>query len=108
MTFVCLPMVHGVCIPPRTLPRFPTRLNQQLGSQKPLQSVARQKERPIGLAEVPVLEDETHWRSVLDVRDTDLDQKMALMNDMYHGASGHEDIVSIRTGWSDEHIHADS
>ena len=32
---------------------------------------------------------------------------MAPMNDMYHGASGHEDIVSIRTGWSDEHIHTE-
>ena len=64
-------------------------------------------ERPIGLAEVPVLQDETHWRSKLDVRDTNLDQKMDLMNDIYRGASGHEDIVSVRTGWSDEHIHTE-
>ncbi|RJU95271.1 MAG: TldD/PmbA family protein [Candidatus Poseidoniales archaeon] len=65
------------------------------------------KERSIGLAEIPILEDETHWRSKLDVRDTDLDQKINLMNEMYHGASGHDDIVSIRTGWSDEHIHTE-
>ena len=63
MTLRVLAMVHGVCIPPRTSPRFPTKLNQQLGSPKPLQSAVHSKERPIGLAEVPVLGDETHWRS---------------------------------------------
>ena len=26
---------------------------------------------PVGLAEVPIIEDETHWRSIKDVRDTD-------------------------------------
>ena len=64
------------------------------------------KERAIGLAEVPVLQ-ETHWRSKLDVRDTNLDQKMDLMNDMYRGASGHDDIVSFEPGWSDEYIHTE-
>ena len=64
-------------------------------------------ERPKALAEVPIIQDETHWRSKLDVRNTELDQKMELMNDIYRGASGHDDIVSVRTGWSDEHIHTE-
>ena len=64
-------------------------------------------ERPKALAEVPIIQDETHWRSKLDVRHTELDQKMELMNDIYRGASGHDDIVSVRTGWSDEHIHTE-
>ena len=62
---------------------------------------------PIGLAEVPILQDEQHWRSTLDVRHTDLDTKMELMNDLTRGGSGHENIVSVRTGWSDEHIHTE-
>ena len=64
-------------------------------------------DQPIGLAEVPVLQDEQHWRSTLDVRHTDLDTKMELMNDLTRGATGHDEIVSVRTGWSDEHIHTE-
>ncbi|RJU95618.1 MAG: TldD/PmbA family protein [Candidatus Poseidoniales archaeon] len=64
-------------------------------------------DQPIGLAEVPVLQDEQHWRSALDVRHTDLDTKMELMNDLTRGATGHDEIVSVRTGWSDEHIHTE-
>ena len=65
------------------------------------------KDRPKGLAEVPVIQDEQHWRSELDVRHTELDAKMDLMNDIYRGATGHEEIVSVRTGWSDEHLHTE-
>ena len=32
---------------------------------------------------------------------------MGLMNDLYRGATGPDDIVSVRTGWSDEHIHTE-
>ena len=64
-------------------------------------------DRPKGLADVPVIQDEQHWRSELDVRHTELDTKMELMNDIYRGAKGHEDIVSVRTGWSDEHLHTE-
>ena len=65
------------------------------------------KDSPIGLADVPVIQDEQHWRSVLDVRHTELDTKMELMNDLYRGASGHDEVVSVRTGWSDEHLHTE-
>jgi len=78
-----------------------TRLAKAVARRRPA------SERPIGLAEVPIIQDEQHWRSVLDVRDTDLDTKMGLMNDLYRGATGHDDIVSVRTGWSDEHIHTE-
>ncbi|MCH1540034.1 MAG: TldD/PmbA family protein [Candidatus Poseidonia sp.] len=62
---------------------------------------------PVGLAEVPILQDEIHWKSKLDVRHTELDTKMEMMNELFEGASGHNDVVSIRTGWSDEHIHTE-
>ena len=64
-------------------------------------------EKPIGLAEIPVFEDEQHWKSKLDVRHTELDTKMDLMNDFYKGASQHKHVVSVTTGWSDEHIHTE-
>ena len=64
-------------------------------------------EKPIGLADVPVFEDEQHWKSKLDVRHTELDTKMDLMNDFYKGASQHKHVVSVTTGWSDEHIHTE-
>ena len=64
-------------------------------------------DKPIGLAEVPIIQDEQHWRSSLDVRHTELDTKMDLLNDIYRGASGPDEIVSVRTGWSDEHLHTE-
>jgi TldD protein len=86
-------------------------LNDQIESTTRLaKAVAARRspnDRPVGLAEVPVLEDEQHWRSTLDVRHTELDTKMELMRDLYRGAIGHDDIVSVRTGWSDEHLHTE-
>ena len=86
-------------------------LNDQIESTTRLAKAVAQRrspsERPKALAEVPVIEDETHWRSKLDVRHTELDEKIRLMNEMHSGATGHDDIVSVRTGWSDEHIHTE-
>lgn len=86
-------------------------LNDQIESTTRLaKAVASRRakgERPIGLAEVPIFEDEHHWKSTLDVRHTELDAKIEHMNDLYRGATGHDDIVSVRTGWSDEHIHTE-
>ena len=64
-------------------------------------------DRPIGLAPVPVIEDEVHWSSKIDVRHVDLETKIAHMNDLHSGAIGDDRIVSVRTGWSDEHIHTE-
>ena len=62
---------------------------------------------PVGLAEVPIFEDETHWRSNKDVRDTDLDTRIEMMLAIDNEAKDHEKIVSTSTGWSDEHIHTE-
>ena len=86
-------------------------LNDQIESTTRLaKAVASRRatgEKPIGLAEVPIFEDEHHWKSTLDVRHTELDAKIEHMNDLYRGATGHDDVVSVRTGWSDEHIHTE-
>ena len=61
----------------------------------------------VGLAEVPIIEDEIHWKSTKDVRDTDLDTRIEMMLAIDNEAKDHENIVSTSTGWSDEHIHTE-
>ena len=61
----------------------------------------------VGLAEVPVIQDEIHWRSKKDVRDTDLDTRIELMKAIDDEARDDEKIVATMTGWSDEHIHTE-
>ena len=61
----------------------------------------------IGLAEVPIIQDEIHWRSAKDVRNTDLDQRIEMMLAIDNEAKDDERIVSTSTGWSDEHIHTE-
>ena len=67
----------------------------------------KSEDDPVGLAEVPIIEDEIHWKSQKDVRDTDLDTRIELMLAIDREASDHENIVSTSTGWSDEHIHTE-
>ena len=61
----------------------------------------------VGLADVPIIEDEIHWKSIKDVRDTDLDTRIELMLAIDNEAKDDEKIVSTSTGWSDEHIHTE-
>ena len=86
-------------------------LSEQIQSTTRLaKAVAKRRtsgESPKGLAEVPVIQDEVHWRPQFDVRHTELDEKISLMNELYSGATGHDDVVSVRTGWRDEHIHTE-
>ena len=65
------------------------------------------KQPRVGLAEVPIIEDEIHWKSKKDVRDTDLQTRIDLMLAIDREARDHDDIVSTSTGWSDEHIHTE-
>ena len=65
------------------------------------------KQPRVGLAEVPIIEDEIHWKSKKDVRDTDLQTRIELMLAIDREARDHDDIVSTSTGWSDEHIHTE-
>ena len=58
----------------------------------------------IALAEVPIIQDEVHWRSVKDIRDTDLDTRIEMMTAIDAEAKDDERIVATSTGWLDEHI----
>lgn len=62
---------------------------------------------PVGLAEVPIIQDEIHWKSIKDVRETDLDTRIELMTAIDIEARDDDKIISTATGWSDEHIHTE-
>ena len=86
-------------------------LEQQMGpTLKLAQSVAARrssKDRPISLAEVPIIEDSMHWKPKKDVRNTELADRLELMNLLSDSASGHDNVVSVTCGWHDEHIHTE-
>jgi TldD protein len=86
---------------------LPEQIESTTRLAKAVASRRAEGEKPIGLADIPVFVDEHHWKSELDVRHTELDTKMDLMNDFYKGASQHKHVVSVTTGWSDEHIHTE-
>lgn len=61
---------------------------------------------PIDLAEVPIYQDEIHWRTRKDVRTTELEEKIGYMKELTSSVS-HESIQSVKCGWMDEHIHTE-
>ena len=62
---------------------------------------------PIQLAEIPIHQDEIHWKSKKDVRNTDLDTKLSMLGDIHQSANDDERIISVSCGWSDEHLHTE-
>ena len=65
------------------------------------------KDKPISLAEVPIIEDTIHWRPEKDVRNTELNERLEHMKLFTSSASGHDNVVSVNCGWHDEHIHTE-
>ena len=59
--------------------------------------------KPIQLAEIPVLQDEIHWRPKKDVRNTDLQTKLDMLQSIHSSANDDDRIISVACGWSDEH-----
>ena len=74
------------------------------------QSVASRrssKDKPIALAEVPIIEDNIHWNPKKDVRNTELSERLEHMKLLYSTACDHSSIVSVNCGWHDENIHTE-
>ena len=86
-------------------------LQQQMSPTLRLaQSVALRrspKDKPIALAEVPIIEDSIHWTPKKDVRDTELTERMEHMKMFYSTACEHNNVVSVNAGWHDENIHTE-
>ena len=77
------------------------RLAKAVAARRPTGS------NPIQLAEVPIHQDEIHWKSKKDVRDTDLDTKLSMLDSIHQSANDDERIISVSCGWSDEHLHTE-
>jgi TldD protein len=65
------------------------------------------KDRQVALAEVPIMENEVHWKSKKDVRNTDLDTKLHHLMTLHDSAAEDDRIVSVTCGWHDEHLHTE-
>lgn len=77
------------------------RLAKAVAARRPSSS------NPIQLAEIPIHQDEIHWKSKKDVRNTDLDTKLSMLNNIHQSANDDERIISVSCGWSDEHLHTE-
>ena len=77
------------------------RLAKAVAARRPSSS------NPIQLAEIPIHQDEIHWKSKKDVRNTDLDTKLSMLNNIHKSANDDERIISVSCGWSDEHLHTE-
>ena len=84
-----------------------TQVESTVKLAKAVASRRPNNQSPVGLAEVPIIEDEIHWKSKKDVRDTELQTRIDLMLAIENEAKDHKSIVSTSTGWSDEHIHTE-
>ena len=83
------------------------QMNPTLRLAKSVAARRSSKDRPIGLAEVPIIEDSVHWMPKKDVRNTELRERLEHMKLFNSSASGHDNIVSVNCGWHDEHIHTE-
>ena len=77
------------------------RLAKAVAARRPSSS------NPIQLAEIPIHQDEIHWKSKKDVRNTDLDTKLSMLDNIHQSANDDERIISVSCGWSDEHLHTE-
>ena len=77
------------------------RLAKAVAARRPSSS------NPIQLAEIPIHQDEIHWKSKKDVLNTDLDTKLSMLNNIHQSANDDERIISVSCGWSDEHLHTE-
>ena len=77
------------------------RLAKAVAARRPSSS------NPIQLAEIPIHQDEIHWKSKKDVRNTDLDTKLSMLDNIRQSANDDERIISVSCGWSDEHLHTE-
>ena len=60
--------------------------------------------KPIQLAEIPVLQDEIHWRPKKDVRNTGLQTKLDMLQAIHSSANDDDRIISVACGLSLIHI----
>ena len=65
------------------------------------------KDKPVSLAEVPIIEDSIHWNPRKDVRNTELNEKLEHLKILHENSCNDQKIASVICGWHDEHIHTE-
>mgnify|MGYP006080256979 FL=1 len=86
---------------------LPSQIESTVRLAKAVAARRSSKDRPVQLAEVPILEDEIHWKPKQDVRNTDLQTKIDHLNTLHNSAADDDRIISVTCGWSDEHLHTE-
>ena len=86
---------------------LPSQIESTVRLAKAVASRRSSKDRPVQLADVPIFEDEIHWKSRKDVRNTDLQTKMEHLKELHDSAADDDRIISVTCGWSDEHLHTE-
>ena len=84
---------------------IPSQVESTVRLAKAVAQRRSSKDKPVSLAEVPIIEDSVHWLPEKDVRATELSEKLEHLKVLYENSKDDIKIASVICGWHDEHIH---
>ncbi len=84
---------------------IPSQIESTVRLAKAVASRRNRADAGVSLAEVPIIQDELHWNTRKDVREIELETRLEMMGQVHAEADDDERIISVRCGWSDEHLH---
>ncbi len=77
----------------------------RLGRQVAQRRASDQPE--VRLAEIPISTRDVHWQPKEDIRYVDIEQKVAVLSEFDSLIRTDDRIISVNTGFSDEHVHSE-
>ena len=86
---------------------IPSQVESTVRLAKAVAQRRSSKDKPVSLAEVPIIEDSVHWLPEKDVRATELSEKLEHLKVLYENSMDDKKIASVICGWHDEHIHTE-
>ena len=86
---------------------IPSQVESTVRLAKAVAQRRSSKDKPVSLAEIPIIEDSVHWEPEKDVRATELAEKLEHLNVLYENSKDDKKIASVICGWHDEHIHTE-
>ena len=86
---------------------IPSQVESTVRLAKAVAQRRNSKDKPVSLADVPIIEDSVHWAPEKDVRATELTEKLEHLNVLYENSKNDKKIASVICGWHDEHIHTE-
>ena len=61
----------------------------------------------VELAEISISNTEVHWKPEQDIRDIDIEEKVSVLREFDAAIRSDDRIISVSTGFSDEHLHTE-